>query len=192
LEQLLEDHGYVALLMGTFLEGETAILLASSLIHQGIFSAGPTIVAGFAGSFISDWIYYLIGRINGQYFIDRRPKLKLKVEPVRVLFQRHQMQILFSYRFLYGFRVIIPVVIGMSCVKPLHFLFFSVISGIIWATVVSTAGYLVGKYFQIDVELFEKNILLIAAGFATFGILVGYVVTNLAGRAQQKELLIKD
>ena len=120
MENFLEQYGYVALLVGTFFEGETAILVASSLIHQGIFDAFPTVIVGFAGSFISDWVYYLVGRLNGKYFLDKRPKVAAKVEPVRSLFRRHQTQILFSYRFLYGFRVIIPIVIGMSHVTPIR------------------------------------------------------------------------
>jgi membrane protein DedA with SNARE-associated domain len=55
LETFLEHYGYLALLIGTFFEGETAILVASSLIHQGIFDALPTVIVGFAGSFVSDW-----------------------------------------------------------------------------------------------------------------------------------------
>ena len=37
LQPLLDQYGYLALLVGTFFEGETAILLASSLIPQQIF-----------------------------------------------------------------------------------------------------------------------------------------------------------
>ena len=112
------------MLVGTFFEGETAILVASSMIHQDLYDAGPTVFFGFAGSFISDWLYYLIGRLNGKFFIDKRPKLRAKLETVENLFRKNQLQILFSYRFLYGFRVIIPIVIGMSHVKPMQYLFF--------------------------------------------------------------------
>lgn len=190
MELFLEKYGYLALMIGTFFEGETAILIASSLIHEGFFSSVPTIVAGFAGSFISDWLYYLVGRLNGKYFIDKRPKLKSRLEPARTLFGKHQLQILFSYRFLYGFRVIIPIVIGMNRVKPMHFLFFSVVSGLLWASIVSTAGYLVGTYFSIQASLFEENIVLIVMGFAAFGLLLGYSLKYLAARSLEREKLV--
>ena len=183
MESFLEEFGYIALMVGTFLEGETAILIASSLIHQGFFAAAPTIVAGFAGSFVSDWLYYLIGRLNGKYFVDKRPKLKSRLEPVRLLFQKHRLPILLSYRFLYGFRAIIPIVIGMSGVKPIHFLFFSVASGLVWASIVSTAGYLAGKYFDIQTSLFQENIVLIVIAFATLGIVMGYTIKLLVARS---------
>jgi membrane protein DedA with SNARE-associated domain len=191
LEPFLDEFGYLALMIGTFFEGETAILIASSLIHQGFFSPVPTIIAGFAGSFVSDWLYFLIGRLNGKYFVDKRPKLKSRLEPVQALFQKHQLQILLSYRFLYGFRVIIPVVIGMSGVKPMNFLFFSVASGLLWASIVSTAGYLIGRYFNIQASVFEKNIVLIVIGFASIGIVLGYCVKYMAERKLHREATIK-
>ena len=169
-------------MVGTFFEGETAILVASSLIHQGLFDPLPTMMMGFTGSFVSDWLYYLIGRLNGKYFVDKRPRLKARIEPVKNLFRKHEMQLLFSYRFLYGFRVIIPIVIGMSDVKPVHFLFFSVVSGLVWASTVSAAGYFVGRYFNITASVFEQNIVLIVLGFAALGIMLGYTLKHFATR----------
>lgn len=187
MELFLEEFGYLALMIGTFFEGEIAILIASSLIHQGFFDAAPTVFAGFAGSFVSDWLYYLIGRLNGKYFIDKRPSLKAKLEPVRSLFQKHQLQILLSYRFLYGFRVIIPIVIGMSRITPAQFLLFSVMSGLLWASMVSTTGYLVGRHFNIHASSFEENIVVIVIAFATFGITLGYSIKFLAARSLRQD-----
>jgi len=191
LEPFLDQYGYLALLVGTFFEGETAILVASALIHDGLFDFPRTIIFGFAGSFISDWLYYFIGRLNGRYFIDKRPKLKAKLEPVQRLFRKYQIQILFSYRFLYGFRVVIPIVIGMSHIKPLQFLFYSIASGLIWATTVGTVGYLIGRIFNLEASAFEENILFIVIGFASFGIVMGYSLKYLATRSlnsQAKEI----
>lgn len=179
MENFLDQYGYLALLLGTFLEGETIILIASSLAHTGLFEIQYTILFGFAGSFISDWVYYLIGRLNGKYFIEQRPKLHARVEPVRRFFQKHKIQILFSYRFLYGFRVIIPLIIGMSDIKPLQYLGYSIITGLLWASTVGTVGYFIGAFLDIKTNVFEKNIIFIVLGFALFGILVGYIVKRM-------------
>ena len=176
MEDFLDQFGYIALSVGTFFEGETAILIASSLIHRGFFEGPYTVLFGFAGSFISDWLYYLIGRFNGKYFIERRPGLKAKVAPVQEFFEANQLQILLSYRFLYGFRVIIPIVIGMSAVKPRQYLFYTLISGLFWASTVSSVGYLFGRFLDIGTVDFEENFLFIVLGFGCFGLLVGYLV----------------
>ena len=167
-------------MVGTFFEGETAILVASSLIHRGLFEGPYTLLFGFAGSFISDWLYSTIGRLNGKYFIERRPKLKAKFFPVQSFFEKHKIQILFSYRFLYGFRVIIPLIIGMSNIKSSQFLLYSVVSGLTWALIVSTTGYLIGRFLNLSAAIFEENILVIMLGFATFGIVIGFIVKRVA------------
>jgi membrane protein DedA with SNARE-associated domain len=182
VEEFLDQFGYIALSVGTFFEGEIAILIASSLIHTGFFEGHYTVLFGFAGSFISDWLYYLIGRFNGKYFIEKRPGLKAKVAPVQHFFEANQLQILLSYRFLYGFRVIIPLVIGMSAVKPRQFLFYTLISGLFWASTVSFVGYLVGRFLEIETAAFEENILFIVLGFGCFGLLMGYLIKRLAFR----------
>src|SRR5437762_14067906 len=98
MEEFLLQYGYIALSIGTFLEGETAILVASSLVHSGFFKGPYTVVFGFFGSFISDWLYFIIGKLNGRYFIEKRPALKEKLKPTQKFFRTHRLQILFSYR----------------------------------------------------------------------------------------------
>jgi len=182
MEKLINEFGYLALTVGTFFEGETAILTASSLIYHGLFEFPMTVLAAFFGSFVSDWVYFLIGRWNGQYFVARRPKLAARVQPVTDFFRKHKYQILFSYRFLYGFRVVIPLVIGMSGLKPVKYLFYSVVTGLIWATTVSTVGYWAGRLLRIEVTTFEQNFIFIVLGFAALGLLIGFTIKKLAMR----------
>jgi membrane protein DedA with SNARE-associated domain len=176
VEEFLSSYRYLALMTGTFFEGETAIILASSLIHKGIFDLIPTIFFAFAGSFVSDWIYYLVGKLNGKLFIDNRPKLQAKVQPVTNFFERNQIQILLTYRFLYGFRVIIPIIIGMSHIKPAQYLFYTILSGFIWAGTVTCLGYFIGIIFGVSTESISDNLVIILCSFACFGIALGYVV----------------
>ncbi len=187
METFLDQYGYIALLIGTFMEGETAILMASSMIYKGLFNFPFTVLAAFSGSFISDWIYYLIGRLNGKYFLATRPKLAARVKPVTDFFHKHKIQILFSYRFLYGFRIIIPLVIGMSGLRPLQYLFFSIVTGLIWAGSVSTAGYWIGRLLNLKVQSFEENILYVILGFGVFGFLFGYTIKHIAMRKMKVE-----
>jgi len=178
VENFLDQYGYIALVIGTFFEGETAILVASSLIHQGLFEAPYTVLFGFAGSFVSDWLYYIIGRLNGRYFIEKRPALKEKFMPVRQFFDTHKIQILFSYRFLYGFRIIIPLVIGVSNVRPSQYFFYSLVSGLIWSSTVNAVGYSIGRFLGIKTSVFEENLLFIILGFACFGLVIGFTVKH--------------
>jgi membrane protein DedA with SNARE-associated domain len=182
MEALINEYRYLALLVGTFFEGESAILLASAMIYKGVFSGPYTILFAFAGSFISDWLYYLIGRVNGKVFLEGRPKLQAKVEPVTSFFQRNKFQILLTYRFMYGFRVIIPIIIGMSGLKPRQFLFYSVFTGLVWATLVSSVGYTIGQLFGLSAEVIKNNVPLIILCFAAFGLILGFFIRRIFTR----------
>ncbi len=179
MEKFINEFGYLALMVGTFFEGETAILTASSLIYRGLFAFPLTVLAAFAGSFVSDWIYYLIGRLNGKLFISKRPRLTAKVKPVTDFFNHNKFQILFSYRFLYGFRIIIPLVIGMSGLRPMSFLFYSVATGLLWATTVSTVGYWAGRLLNLEAKTFEANFFFFMIGFAAIGLSIGFLVKQI-------------
>ena len=176
MEEFLHQYGYFALSLGTFLEGETAIMVASSLVHSGFFEGPYTVIFAFFGSFIGDWICFIIGRLNGKYYIERRPKLKARFIPVQEFFEAHRVPVLLSYRFLYGFRTIIPLMIGMSKIRTHHFLGYSVIAGLFWATTVSSVGYGAGVLFGLTPRSFEENVLYIILGFGTFGITMGYAI----------------
>lgn len=182
MEDFIEQYGYLVLLIGSFLEGESSILLASSLIHRGTFDGFNTVMFAFAGSFVSDWMYFFIGRMSGKYFIAKRPKLRDRMKPVQEFFEAHQVQILFSYRFLYGFRIIIPLIIGMSSIRPIQFLFYSVVSGLIWASVVCGIGYFIGKFLDLETAVLEANLIFIVLGFACLGLLIGYTIRKFAAR----------
>lgn len=182
MEEWINEYRYFALMVGTFFEGETAILLASSLIHKGLFSGPFTILFAFTGSFISDWLYYIVGRLNGKVFLERRPSLQAKVEPVTSFFRRNKVQILFTYRFLYGFRVIIPIIIGMSKIKPGQFLFYSVVTGLLWASTVSLLGYTAGQMFSISTESIKENLPVILVCFGCFGLVLGFAVKRFVNK----------
>lgn len=187
MEDFIHKIGYLALSVGTFFEGETSLLVASALSSSGATVFFYVIFFGFLGSFLSDWLYFLIGRINGRYFLDKRPSLKEKLAPVNLFFQSNRIQLLLSYRFLYGFRIVIPLMIGMTNITAVQFLFFSSLSGLVWATFVSAIGYVVGYYFQLDSSFFKEQLVFIAIGFASFGFLLAVLINHFS-----KNLLLKN
>ncbi len=174
MEELISELGYLALSIGTFFEGETAILIASSIARSGATNIFAVIFFGFLGSFVSDWLYFLIGRLNGKYFIDKRPTLKNKLAPIQLFFEKNRVQLLVSYRFLYGFRVVIPLMLGMSDIKPLQFLVYSVSSGLLWASLISLLGYFVGSYLELNPLFIKENIFFLIVGFASVGVVIGF------------------
>lgn len=70
----------------------------------------------------------------------------------------------------------------MSNIRPLQFLFYSIASGLLWASVVSLIGYLIGRFLDLKTSAFEENIIFIVLGFATFGMLLGYTIKRITYR----------
>lgn len=69
LEEVVTHYGYIGILIGTFLEGETILIIAGFLAHRGYLELPFVIVAAFFGSLIGDQLYFYIGRFKGGEFI---------------------------------------------------------------------------------------------------------------------------
>jgi membrane protein DedA with SNARE-associated domain len=75
----------------------------------------------------------------------------------------------------------------MSGIRPIQFLFYSTITGFLWAASVSIIGYWVGRFLELKIQSFEENILIIVLGFGSLGILIGYIIKRIAMRRMHVE-----
>lgn len=159
LSDLLAQYGYYGLFIGCFLEGETVLLLAGIAAHGG-YLAFPTVVAvAFVGGTLGDQVYFLVGRRYGEPLLDRWPRFQAPAERVRRLIVRHSALLIVAIRFMYGLRLIGPVVIGMTPVPLWRFAVFNMIGAAIWALGIGAIGYLFGhaiQWFLAELDVFEK------------------------------------
>jgi membrane protein DedA with SNARE-associated domain len=170
LTSLLAQYGYVVLFAGCILEGETLLLLAGVAAHNGYLSFPNVVMVAFVGGTLGDQIYFLIGRHYGERLLGRWPQFQPQAERVHRMIERHSALLIVGVRFLYGLRLIGPVVIGMSNVRPLRFAVFNMLGALIWAAGVAGTGYVFGhaiEWLIADVELFEKWALVGMAGVVT-------------------------
>jgi membrane protein DedA with SNARE-associated domain len=58
---------------------------------------------------------------------------------------------------------------------------------LMWATMVSTTGYWVGRLLNLQAKAFEDNFIFIVLGFATFGLVMGYTIRKVAMRRMEVE-----
>ena len=122
LQSLIEHYGYAGILIGTFLEGETILVLAGLAAHQGYLALTWVILAAFLGSLCGDQLFFYLGRKHSQAVLSRRPGWKQKAEKVHQMMNRFQTPMILSFRFLYGLRTVAPFVIGMSSVPVKKFI----------------------------------------------------------------------
>jgi membrane protein DedA with SNARE-associated domain len=169
VEQLISTYGYLAVLVGTFLEGETILVIAGFMAHRGYLRLLGVILAAFAGTLCSDQLFFLLGRRHGQRFLDRRPAWQPRAETVRRLLDRHPVAVTLGFRFLYGVRNVTPLIIGASGFSPRRFFVLNIAGAALWAAVVATLGYLLGHTIEVlleDARKYEQIVIgaLIAAG----------------------------
>ena len=143
-EALLQDYGYYAILIGTFLEGETILILGGVAAQFGSLELSMVITAAFFGSATGDQLYYYIGRWKGQALLDFFPRWQPSAERVKHHITKHQNLIILTFRFFYGIRNVTPFVLGITRVSKLRFVLLNLIGAAVWACSFATIGYLLG------------------------------------------------
>jgi membrane protein DedA with SNARE-associated domain len=158
LYELVSTYGYLAIGIGTFLEGETILILGGFAAHQGYLDLPWVLVSAFLGTLFGDQLYYYIGRSKGQLLLNRRPKWQHKFKKVIALLQEHDALLIFGFRFLYGLRTVTPFVLGLSRVSPFRFSLFNILGAATWAIGIGFMGYIFGHTFELlmgDVKRYE-------------------------------------
>ena len=163
LEHVIDSYGYLALVVGTFLEGETILVLGGIAAKLGYLRLPWVIVSAFVGTLMSDQLFFFLGRWQGQAFLLKHPHWQSRAEKVRRMLERHRIPIIIGFRFVYGFRTVTPFVLGMSRVPVIEFVVFNIVGAAAWASTIAGLGYAFGKAMELllgDLRHYEKWILL--------------------------------
>jgi len=188
LHQLIIDYGYWALLIGTFLEGETILVIAGFLAFSGYLQLPLVILTAFLGTFAGDQSFFYLGRYKGIAFLEKRPLWHSKTDKVFDLLHRHQIKVVLGFRFLYGVRNVTPFVIGASRMHPGKFFLLNGLGAGLWATAVGYLGFEFGdvaESFLGEIKHYEVHFLL---GLAAVGAMLFWRSTHLAKRARENEI----
>lgn len=164
LEQLLNDFGYLALFIGTFLEGETILVLAGITAAHKYLDIKIVILVAFIGSYCGDQLWYFLGRRYGISLLQKRPKWQKSADKALVYLRKNPDLWVLTFRFMYGLRTIMPVAIGISGYPPKRYILLNGIGAIIWSIVLGGAAYYLGKKVLEclkDYELYFLGLLII-------------------------------
>ncbi|MBI4666314.1 MAG: DedA family protein [Nitrospinae bacterium] len=172
LQYLVENYGYLAILVGTFLEGETILVLGGIAAHLGYLDVTLVILCAFAGSTAGDQLYFFIGRFWGKKYIGRWPTWKARMDRVQKRFERWHSWIILFFRFWYGLRNVTPFALGMSDVKTSLFVTLNIIGAIIWAITISMAGYLFGVMVESVIGDIKHYQMLALIGVGVLGLVI--------------------
>jgi membrane protein DedA with SNARE-associated domain len=174
--EIVEKWGYLAVLLGSMVEGEVVILTACAMAYMGHLSIFKIAGIAFTGTLLADQSLYYVGHFYGQRLINRFPRLKIPAQKAFRLLHRWDVWFILSFRFIYGIRIVSPIAIGSSGILPSRFIPLNFISALIWTGVSCTGGYLLGKVFDaIDFSVIERYIFLISGGLLILVLGIGYI-----------------
>lgn len=169
-ELLLHKFGYFAVFIGTFLEGETILVMAGFFAERGYLQLALVIVFAFLGAYSGHVFWFWLGRTQGVRILERFPRMKTHFGRGIRMFERYGAPAIFITQWLYGLRITAAVIIGISRISVLKFLIYEGISCIVWAIVIGSAGYYFGRAVEsvlgkaAHIEKWGLLVLLVAGG----------------------------
>ena len=138
--------------MGIPVPGETALITAGLLAHDGQMEIVPLIALASAAAILGDNVGFAIGRKVGRRvfeapgpFHSQRLAALAMGEP---FFARHGPKAVFLGRWVAGLRIASAWLAGMNKMAWPRFLFWNALGGICWATSVGLGAYIVGHAFE--------------------------------------------
>jgi len=163
---ILNDYGYWAILIVTFLEGESIVIVAGILAFRGEMDFKLIVLTALVGSFMGDQLYYTLGQKFGTPLLKRFPGLEHRVDWAFRMVRKYETLFILSFRFVYGIRNFSPFVIAMAGVPRLRFMGLNFIAALLWSITFTTAGFFFGKAVKVWFGEFESLTLGVLAGVA--------------------------
>ncbi|MBA3813498.1 MAG: DedA family protein [Alphaproteobacteria bacterium] len=159
IAEFVQNWGYLAVFLGSMIEGESVIFIAGFFAHEGYLSLPKIILVSFVGTLFADQALYFVGRHYGNPFINRFPSFRPRADKAFNLLRRYDNIFILSFRFIYGIRIISPVVIGASGVGVKRFILLNLIAALIWSVGSCVAAYFFAHLILEYLHLMPKIIL---------------------------------
>ncbi len=173
LLSFIQHYGYAFVFIATLFEGETVVALAGFTAYQQYLDFETVIVVAFLGGMIGDQIFFYLGRFKGKQFLIDHPKLFTRANKVHRLIERYPNFLSFASRFIYGFRIVIPIALGTSKVSSIRFFIFNFLGAATWSIIFTSLGYFLGNALEAYIGHFHR-----AEKYVVLGVIVGALLVQ--------------
>ena len=173
LPGLIDTYGLWAVAIGAFLEGETILALAGLAAYRGYLDFYHVVVVAMICGFAGDQFYFFLGRFKGAQILSRFPNMQRRAHRFDALLSRWHAPLIVGVRFMYGFRILGPIMLGMGRVEAWRFMLYNFIGAAIWAPLITAIGYVFGSAIELvihDMKRYEAwaALLLLLVGLTGF------------------------
>jgi membrane protein DedA with SNARE-associated domain len=178
----IKEWGYVAVFLGSVVEGEIILLTASAFAAFGHLSIYKIFFVAFVTTVITDQILFLIGyKVGVSWIINKYPKLEKTKTRVFSLLYKMDILFIFAFRFIYGIRTISPLIIGTARIRPFRFVVFNVLSGLCWAFACCLFGYTIADVI-VDGNFDTTSTILLLSVTIVIGLAFSFLVSMINKR----------
>lgn len=132
------------LLFGFFLPGDS-ILFSAGLVAAAHGNINIVILVSliFLAAFFGDQVGFVIGRVVGRPYLDKRksPRIKRMVVNAEVFYEKFGWWAVVLARFFPWIRTFVPPIAGAAKMNYYKFLSANVLGALIWGVGITLAGY---------------------------------------------------
>jgi membrane protein DedA with SNARE-associated domain len=170
LADLIDSYGYYAVFIGAFFEGETVLALAGVAAYRGYMEFYNVVVVALIAGFLGDQMYFFLGRFKGRDILERFPHAGERAKRFDDMLARWHAPLIVGIRFMYGFRIVGPILLGMGRVPAWKFMVYNFIGAAIWAPLIAGIGYFFGTLIETILSDLKRFELWVFLGIAVIGL----------------------
>ncbi len=179
LVSFVERLGYFGIFFMTLIEStfipipaELTMIPAGYLVHEGHLDFTLVLIASVSGSVAGGYINYWIAVHYGKSLLLKHPKIFMmsneKFAKVEEYFKDHGGISVFTGRLLPAVKHYIGFPAGLANMKVSKYLFYCLLSGILWMGILLTLGYMIGEHSH----LIKPYLFYVKVGLVTFAALL--------------------
>lgn len=176
---------YAIILLGSAFGGEPGVIALAFLSAREFFPPAPFFLIGFLGIFLSDSLYFYLGRTQlARRIIEHRYTARtilVIIEAINRLSKGKHVTAFILAKFLVGTRAVIIAYVSRTGISFKKFMESNLPAILIWFFVVSAIGYLAGLGFTYISDVLEN--IYAGLGFLLVVILILFIAEALLKRA---------
>lgn len=172
LERLIHNHHYLAIFIGSILQGEVSVLLAGLLVYKGHVSFPLAATSAALGALAGDLFYYGIGRLTGLALVNRFAFRARSIFKAQNLLHRCGAGSIFVVRYIQGVRAFNALLLGSVGMRSGRFVLLTLASCLLWAGLGCGVGYAVAdpRHFSTLIPLLKSYQAPLLAGIVLLGL----------------------
>src|SRR3990167_7850890 len=151
------------LLVGFFLPGDSLLLTAGLLTHQGVLDINihVFVILLFIAAFLGNNTGYLFGRHVGRRLFQRKESPifhKANLEKAEEFYEKYGSRAVILACFVPFARTFVPILSGITKMPHIRFMLFNTVGILFWAVGLTYLGYYAGAWLEYVSPTAQNNI----------------------------------